>query len=1161
MKQLRLFLALVLVGALLVSPISALGGPAKDVDAERRGSPDALVDSPSDSSGEWVVGLSAPLDARGRRVFKGVGARVRKVSADGRHVLVEEAREGLDIRTLKRAKGVRYVEPSVRFRAHRVPSDPAYPQQWGLPAVGAPAAWEVSRGSADVVIAVIDTGVDLANPEFAGRLTAGRDFVNGDTGAQDDEGHGTHVASIAAAAADNGLGGSGVAPATRIMPVKVLDADGGGTSFDVAQGIRWAADSGAKVINLSLGSRDFAQVVAEAVAYALSKDVVVVAAAGNSATAVEYPARLPGVLAVSAVDRQLALASFSNRGPEIDIAAPGVDILATLPGGRMEAWPGTSMAAPFVAGAAALVRAVSPDLTQSQVAARLTATARDIGPAGKDSSFGSGLLDVGRALERSNAGDDDVPGRALPASPVYDTLAAGSDTYDVYRVTLQAGQRLVASLSGPVGSDFRLDLLGSDTAHVGAAARPVAVGTVTGYPRRLAHVSATTSVYYLVATAASGSGSYTLTYTIDAAATGDDEVPGVDLPPSPVRDTLSDTSDTDDVFRVTLVPGDRLMVSLTGDSGTDFDLYLFGPGVPTVDGTYDPVAQSSGQSYPERIDHVATRAGTYYLNPYAYRGSGAYTLTWTILKSSGEFDDDIPGRPLPPSPVTGTVSAVGDPDDVFSVDLSAGDELTLQLAGAPGTDFDLYIFGPGNTTVDGSEPSLAHAVGQSYPERLTYVATTAGRYYVDVYAYAGSGGYTLTYELTNASADDQIPGVVVPPSPIRGNLDEVFDYDDVYAVRLAAGQQLTARLDSGADTDYDLYLFAPGATDVGSDDPVAVSYGTEYPERVTYIASEPGTYYVDVYAYAGTGPYDVTYSVGPATAARTRLELTADKPVGATDVSLTATLTSGGAPLAGAPVTFEGFVDNSWRTVGFRRTDAAGVASAVSSLRGARRFRVHFSGDETHASSFSSPAEAPLRAAAGVSLVARPSAPAYGSRTTLVAEAKDPYSGTPIAGPVRIERRSGDAWVAVGGAQVVGGRATASVVLRGATSYRAVFGGTETHDPSVSDAVVVKPRVVLSAPSSPSSMRRGRAFVVSGALSPRHGALSRVQVKAYRLEGARWIVRRTVAARLVSSGRGSRYTASLSLPSAGRWRLRAYHPANASFAETYGAWGPQVRVY
>ncbi len=1161
MKQLRSFLVLALVAVLLVHPISAPGGPAKDAALERPGSMDALVESPGAASDAWVVGLSAPLDARGRRAFKGVGARVRRVSADGRYVLVEGAREGFDARILKRTKGVRYVEPSVRFRANRIPSDPAYPQQWGLPAVGAPAAWEVSQGSADVVVAVVDTGVDLGNPEFAGRLTAGRDFVNGDASAQDDEGHGTHVASIVAAAADNGLGGSGVAPATRIMPVKVLDAQGGGSSFDVAQGIRWAADSGAKVINLSLGSRDFAQVIAEAVAYALSKDVVVVAAAGNSAAAVEYPARLPGVLAVSAVDRQLALASFSNRGPEVDIAAPGVDILATLPGGRMAAWPGTSMAAPFVAGAAALVRAVSPDLTQSQVAARLTATARDIGPAGKDSSFGSGLLDVGRALERSNAGDDDIPGRVLPVSPVQDTLSAASDTYDVYRVTLQAGQRIVASLAGPTAADFRLDLFGSDAAHIGATARPVAVGTVTGYPRRLAHVSVTTSVYYLVATAASGSGPYTLTYTIDAAIAGDDDVPGLDLPPSPVRDTLSVTSDTDDVFRVTLSPGDRLMASLTGAFATDFDLYLFPPDVPTVDGTYDPVAQSSGESYPESIDYVATRAGTYYLNPYAYRGSGAYTLTWAVIKSSGEFDDDIPGRPLPPSPVTGTVSAISDPDDVFSVDLSAGDELTLQLAGAPGSDFDLYIFGPGNTTVDGSEPSLEQAVGQSYPERLTYVATTAGRYYVDVYAYAGSGGYTLTHALTSASADDQIPGVVAPPSPIRGNLDEDFDYDDVYAVRLAAGQQLTARLDAGVNTDYDLYLFGPGATDVGSDDPVAVSYGTEYPERVTYIASEPGTYYVDVYAYEGAGPYDVAYSVGPATAALTRLQLTADKPVGAIDVSLAATLTSGGTPLANAPVTFEGFVYDSWRTVAFRRTDAAGVASAVSSLQGARRFRVHFSGDETHASSFSSPAEAPLRAVAGVSLAARPSAPAYGSRTTLIAEAKDLYSGAPVVGPVRIERRSGDAWVAVGSAQVEGGRATASVALRGATSYRAVFGGTETHDPSVSEALVVKPRVILSAPGSPSSARRGRVFVVSGSLSPRHGSLSRVQVKAYRLEGTRWVVRRTVRARLVSSGTGSRYTASLSLPSVGRWRLRAYHPANASFAESYGPWGQQVRVY
>ncbi|MDZ4170289.1 MAG: S8 family serine peptidase [Coriobacteriia bacterium] len=1149
----RRVLASLLAVTLLLSAAPATAG-------ERKDAPPASSNTASEG---WVVGLAEPLDVSSRRALKGAGVQVSKVSDDRTRVLVTAETQSSSLADLRRTKGVAWAEPVQRLRASRVPSDPAYARQWGLPAVGAPTAWDLTQGAPSVVIAVIDTGVDLVNVEFAGRLVAGRDFVNGDSSAQDDEGHGTHVASIAAASADNSVGGSGLAPLCRIMPVKVLDSEGSGTNFDVAEGIRWAADRGARVINLSLGSRQYSQAIAEAVQYALRKDVVVVAAAGNDATSVDYPARLPGVIAVSAVDSNMRLASFSNRGAEIDIAAPGVDILATLPGGRMEAWQGTSMASPFVAAAAALVRSSNPQLTQAQTAARLTSSARDIGPVGQDSSFGAGMLNAAAAVGQATSGDDDIPGVEIPVSPFQGALSARDDTVDVFRVNLQAGQRIVASMTADSGTDFDLSLYGPSAVSIGGSVRPLAFSANPGSAEQIAFVAPSAGPYYLVAQATSGSGAFSLAYTLSAPLPSDDDVPGVVLPPSPVVGTLDENGDTDDVFRVTLGRGDRLQASLTGAPGTDFDLYLFPPDVPTVDGSFDPVAFSDLPTYPESLSYTATKAGDYYLNPYAYDGAGSYTLTWSITRAPGDFDDDVPGRALPPSPFGGTVSVVDDVDDVFFIDLVAGQELTVDLMAGFGSDFDLYLFGPGTTTVDGSEPSVARANSSSYPERLTYVATAAGRYYLDVYAYAGSGSYSLSYTLSAQSADNNIPGVTPGSSPLNGLLDERTDPDDVYRITLAQGQQLTARLTApgSPEPDFDLYLFAPDATDVGVDDPVAVSYGEEYPELITYVAPVAGTYYLDVYAYEGSGAYRLEYAVGEATARATTITLEADKPVGQTAVSLAATLSAAGTRIPGAAVTFQAFVANSWRLVGFARTDSNGAATAVSDLAGARRFRVLFSGNAGHVSSTSPVTEIPNRAAAGIALTASPATTAYGGRTVLTARATDLSSGAALIGTVRIERRSGSRWIPVATTRVAPGTVRASATIRSAATYRAVFAGTESHDPAQGDSLTVKPRVVLSAPSSPSSARRSTRFAVSGSLAPRHTAgTPAVRIECSRWDGSRWVLKRTVSARVSNSGAASRYTASVSLPLSGRWKLRAVHPADAAHALTYGAYSRIITV-
>jgi serine protease len=326
----------------------------------------------------------------------GVVPRLRAVV-----VRVSPARRNTALRALRRSRGVRYAEPSRRLRAlaDAVP-DPGRAQQWGLDAIGADAAWTVTRG-AGVIVAVVDTGVAPA-PDLAGRVLPGWNVMAQSDDATDDNGHGTHVAGTLAEIRGNGLAESGVAPETSILPVKVLDSTGVGSDADVAAGIVWAADHGARVVNLSLGGSEASTVLADGVSYARSKGVLMVAAAGNDGGAVGVPARLAGVLAVGAVDANRVRAPFSAGDRTLDLVAPGVGILQqTLDGtgGYADrAWSGTSMASPHVAGVAALALAAGRAKTATGVARLLTRTALDLGVPGRDPAYGAGLVRADAAL-------------------------------------------------------------------------------------------------------------------------------------------------------------------------------------------------------------------------------------------------------------------------------------------------------------------------------------------------------------------------------------------------------------------------------------------------------------------------------------------------------------------------------------------------------------------------------------------------------------------------------------------------------------------------------------------------------------------------------------------------------------------------------------------
>jgi serine protease len=320
------------------------------------------------------------------------------------------------------------------------PNDPYFERQWNLQAIQAPQAWDISGGQG-VIVAVVDSGVayedfeqyrrapDLAQTNFV----PGYDFVNNDPHANDDFGHGTHVAGTIAQSTNNGRGVAGVAFGASIMPIKVLDARGQGGFDALAQGIIFAADHGARVINLSLSGRKTSQLMTDAIAYATGKGALIVAAAGNSGGDVEYPAAYPEVLAVGSVEYQLQRAGYANFGPQIDIVAPGGDTRADAngdgqPDGILQetfkgADPtrfalyyleGTSMAAPHVSAVAALLFAVSPSASAIQVRQAIEATARDLGPAGRDNDFGYGLVQAAAALALLSPPE---PPTSTPAPP------------------------------------------------------------------------------------------------------------------------------------------------------------------------------------------------------------------------------------------------------------------------------------------------------------------------------------------------------------------------------------------------------------------------------------------------------------------------------------------------------------------------------------------------------------------------------------------------------------------------------------------------------------------------------------------------------------------------------------------------------------------------
>ena len=409
------------------------------------------------------------LRAAGCRVLEAIpegGACRVALDLDGIEGAEERAQATLArVLALTRCPALTRAEPNHRRQALVAPNDPRYRDQWHYPLLRLPEAWDVTTGSASVIVAVIDTGI-TAHPDLAGQSVSGYDFIADVSNGNDGDGrdsdptdpgdgaggeppswHGTHVAGTIGAASHNGVGVAGVTWGCKLMNLRVLGPDGG-DDFDIANAVLYAAGlaniSGrlpaqrASVINMSLGGGDRNATFEDACAKARAAGVVIVAAAGNESTSdLSYPAAFAGVVAVGAVDRNKALTSYSNYGSWVDCVAPGGDssagasdgVLSTLPSedGRTygyEFYDGTSMSSPHAAGVAALVFSVKPTLTPDQVEGILFATAEDLGATGRDNTFGNGLFDAYAAVVKARDGGTLPP---PPPSPDPDPTPTPTD--------------------------------------------------------------------------------------------------------------------------------------------------------------------------------------------------------------------------------------------------------------------------------------------------------------------------------------------------------------------------------------------------------------------------------------------------------------------------------------------------------------------------------------------------------------------------------------------------------------------------------------------------------------------------------------------------------------------------------------------------------------
>jgi thermitase len=447
----KIIVALV-IAVLLISSFPAIvfaGPPDNPAPVSDFSPQQILVKFKPDVSLPEVAEIHRQLGGQVKETIPGIEVQV---------VMVPKGQVMAKVKAYSANARVAYAEPDFMVQALGTPNDVWFVDQWGMVRIQAPQAWDVTTGSPSITIAILDTGVDLDHPDLASKIVSNRNFSTSPT-ADDVYGHGTHVAGIAAACTNNGIGVAGLGYTSTIMNVKVLGDTGSGYWSWVASGIVWAADHGARIINLSLGGPFGSTTVESAINYAWNKGVVIVAAAGNYGNSAPcYPAYYTNCIAVAATNRLDELAGFSNYGGWVDVAAPGVGIVSTYlstSNGGYSFMSGTSMASPHVAGLAALVFTVVTDSNgngrlNDEVRAQIQANCDNIGVSG----IGSGLINAYKAV--TGGGTTPPPSTGSIAGKVTDaadnSFISGATVSDGTRTatTDASGQYIIAGV--PQGS-------------------------------------------------------------------------------------------------------------------------------------------------------------------------------------------------------------------------------------------------------------------------------------------------------------------------------------------------------------------------------------------------------------------------------------------------------------------------------------------------------------------------------------------------------------------------------------------------------------------------------------------------------------------------------------------------------------------------------------
>jgi hypothetical protein len=384
-----------------------------------------------------VKGAPGLSDERLAQVLERQGGRSQsKIAGIGVHMVQVPAHaEERIVAALSRNPHVQFAEldmllPPVEYH----PNDPRYPDQWHLPRIGAPNAWDSVSGDG-ITIAILDTGVDPNHYDLAAKLLPGYNAADGGNDWSDINGHGTAVAGVAGAIANNGAGGASVAWGSTLLPIRVTNSSNGYAYFsDIARGLTWAADRGARVANISYGATPSSS-ISSAARYMKSKGGLVVVSAGNSGSNPGYNDN-PDLISVSATNSSDAITSWSSYGNYIDVAAPGASILTTKMNNGIGNWSGTSFSSPLTAGVVALIMSANPHLSPAEVEDILESSALDLGATGWDHKFGHGRVDAGVAVQMA-LGVASPPVDSIAPSVGF-ALADGSRVADLATIAVDA---------------------------------------------------------------------------------------------------------------------------------------------------------------------------------------------------------------------------------------------------------------------------------------------------------------------------------------------------------------------------------------------------------------------------------------------------------------------------------------------------------------------------------------------------------------------------------------------------------------------------------------------------------------------------------------------------------------------------------------------------